>query len=54
MQIYGLELLVLCHYADKSFDHKHCDGGDIIILLCRVTSRKHMFKRLREFMGGSP
>ena len=29
MQIYGLELLVLCHYTDTSCDHKNCDGGDI-------------------------
>ena len=37
---------MLCHYTDKSCDHKHCDGY--------VTSREHMFKGLREFMGESP
>ena len=40
---------MLCHYADKSCDHKYCDGGDILI--CHVTSREHMFKGFCEFMG---
>ena len=29
------------HYADKSCDHKHCDGGDILFLICHVTTREH-------------
>ena len=41
---------MLCHYADKSCDHKYCDGGDIF-LICHVTSREHMFKGFCEFMG---
>ena len=44
---------MLCDYADKSCDHKHCDGGDMF-LICHVTSREHMFKGLCEFMGRSP
>ena len=51
MRIYRWELLVLCHYADKSCDQscdKHCDGGDIMFLVCHVTSREHMFKELCE------
>ena len=28
--------LVLCHYTDKSCDHKHCNGGDTS-LICHVT-----------------
>ena len=36
MQTYGYELLVLCHYADKSCDQKHCDGGDMF-LICYMT-----------------
>ena len=39
---------MLCHYSNKSCDHKHCDAGDIMLLL------EHMLKELCEFMGGSP
>ena len=53
MQTYGLELPVLCHYGDKSCDHKYCSGEDMF-LVCHVTSREHMFKGLCEFMGWSP
>ena len=42
---------MLCHYADKSCNHKHCDGRDMF-LFCHVTSREHMFKGLCEFKGG--
>ena len=52
MQIYGGKLFVLCHYADKSRDHKHFDGGGMF-LICHMTSPELMFKRLCEFMGGS-
>ena len=45
---------MLCHYANKSCDHKHYDCGDIMFLICHVTSSKHMFKGLCEFMGRSP
>ena len=45
---------MFCHYTDKSCEHKDCDGGDIMILICHVTSREHMFKGLCGFMGGSP
>ena len=27
---------MLYHYADKSRDYKHCDGGDITFLVCQV------------------
>ena len=43
---------MLCHYADKSCGHKHCDGGDMF-LICHVASCEHMFKGLCEFMSGS-
>ena len=49
----GWELLVLCHYTDKSCNHKHCNGGDIMCLICHVTFRGHKFKGLCEFMGRS-
>ena len=53
MQIYGKKLLLVCCHQDKFFDHRHCDRGDIMFLICHVTSRKHMFKDLYWFMGGS-
>ena len=52
MRIYGWEQYVT-DKSDKSCDHKHCDGGDIQILICHVTSHKHIFKGLCEFMGGT-
>lgn len=38
---------------DKSCDHKNCDNGDIMFLICQVNSREHIFKGLCEFIGGS-
>ena len=40
----------LC-YLNKFCDHN--DGGDIMILICHVSSREHMFKGLYESMGGN-
>ena len=51
MRIHGWKLFVLCHSADKSCDHKHCNGGDKMFLIYHVTSREHVFKGLCEFMG---
>ena len=45
---------MLCHYAAKSCDHKHYDGGDIMFLVCHVTYRKQIFEGSFEFMRGSP
>ena len=47
-------LLVLCQYADKSWDNEHWDGRDMVFLIYGVTSREHMLKGLSEVMGGSP
>ena len=44
---------MLYHYAGKSCDHKHCDGGDITYLIFHVIFREHMFKGLCEFVGGA-
>ena len=51
MRIYGWEHFVLCHYADKSCNRKHYDGGDIMFVIYHVISREHIFKGLCEFMG---
>ena len=54
MQIFGWELLVVFHDPDTPCDHTHCDSGDIMFLICHMTSRERMFKGLCEFMDGSP
>ena len=51
MQIYGWELLKLCH-PDKSCDHKHCECGDNNFNLSRDLSLE--FKGLFELMVGNP
>ena len=48
--MYSWEFLALYHHPDKSCDHKHCGSGDIMFLVCHVTSPGHMFKGLCEFM----
>ena len=45
---------MVCHHPDKYCDRKQWDNGEIKFLICHVTSWEHMFKRLREFMGGNP
>ena len=47
MQIHGWELLAVCHHSYKFGDHRYSDGGDIVFLICHLTSRDHMFKGLR-------
>ena len=27
---------MLCQYADKSCDHKHCDGGNMFLICQRI------------------
>ena len=45
---------MLFNYADMSRDHKHCDGADIVFLVCYVTFREHMFKGLFGFIEWKP
>ena len=65
MRAYGWELLVLCHYTDKSCDHQHCHGGDIMFLIChlifvnlcveahyRESSPCHVWRPLSSVSGG--
>ena len=54
MRIYGWELLALCHHPDKFGDHRHCDTGDAMFLMCHVISCDHMFTGLYKVMSGSP
>ena len=50
MQIYGWNLLKVCHRLGKPCEHRYY--GDILLLICNVTSREHKFKWLREYLGG--
>ena len=52
--MYRWELLSVCHHSDESCNHGYYDSGGIIFLIEHVTSRKHMFKGLCEFMGENP
>ena len=54
MQIYGWELLKVCHHLGKSREHRHHDSGDLIFLIRHVISCEHMFNGLCEFMGEIP
>ena len=53
MRNYGWEFFAVCHHPDKSCDHKHCDSGNSIFLICHVTSPQNMFKGLYKFMAES-
>ena len=53
MQIYGWNLLAVCHHPDRFCDYWHCDCGDIF-LNCQTISCDNMFQGLSEFMGGIP
>ena len=45
MQIYGWELLAVCHRY-KFYDHKHWDSGYAVFLIFHVTFIEDMFKGL--------
>ena len=54
MQIYGCLLLKVCHHLRKSCEHRNYGSGDIVLLICHVTSFEHIFEGLCELMGGIP
>ena len=54
MEIYGWELLKVCPHLSKSCEHRHYNSGDIVFLICHVTSCEHMCKGLCDLMGGIP
>ena len=49
----GWRLFVSLLQMDKFGDHRHCDMGDLIVLIDHVTSRVHVFKGLGNFVSGS-
>ena len=34
--------------------HRHCDSGDIMVLICQVISKDHLIKVSSNFMVGTP
>ena len=46
--------LTLGYYAANFGGFRHCGRGDKMLLISHVISNDHMFKGLREFIGGSP
>ena len=49
-----LELLLVCQNLAKSCDHRHCDTGDLMFLICHMTSNNHLFRGLYNFIVESP
>ena len=47
------ELLTVCHHHGKSCEHRHCNGGIMVFLICHVASCEHVY-RLCEFIGWKP
>ena len=52
-KFYRWDLLTIHYHPDGFGNHRNCDSGDIMFLICHLTSRNHMFKGLCEFMGWS-
>ena len=50
MKIYEWNLHKVCHHLGKSCEHRYY--GDIVLLICNVTSRERKFKWLCECLGG--
>ena len=54
MWLYGWEPLTLATHAANFGGFRHCGSGDKIFLICHVISKDHLFKGLRDIMGGNP
>ena len=53
MQLNGWGLLAVCNHSNKFSDHRHCGNGDLMFLICHVTSHDHVFKGLYGFTDGT-
>ena len=42
------------HQLAKFGDHRHCDSGDIMILVCHMILQDHVIKWSFEFTGRIP
>ena len=54
MRIHGQEHLTVCHDPHKFSDHRFCDSGDSMFLICHVNSCDHMVNRFCVFVGEAP
>ena len=50
---YGWKLLKVSQYPTKFCGHRHCGGGDIVVLVCQVILQELVTKRSSNFVGGS-
>ena len=50
----GLKSLISLLQIDKFVDYEYCNIADLIILICNVTSRVHVFKGFNNFLSGAP
>ena len=41
---------MVSHYPAKFGGHRHCDSGDIIVLVCHVISQEYVIKRSRDLV----
>ena len=46
--------LAILHLPDKFDDHGHCNGEDLMFLICHVTSRDCVLQYLYHFNGENP
>ena len=54
MCLYEWNLPVVSYQPDKFADQRHCDTGDLMLLIIEVTLRDHFLKGLYNFMVVSP
>ena len=48
---------MVCHHPTKFGGHRHCDSGDIIVLVCHVILQDHKIMQVGHvcgFMGMGP
>ena len=54
MRIYEKKLLKVSPQPVTFGGHKHCVGGEIVVLVWHVISQDNVIKRSNDFMGISP
>ena len=54
MWLYEWEPHKVSQYPGKFSGHRHCDSGDIMALVCHMTSQDHVIEVSSDFMGRSP
>ena len=51
--LYGWELLVVYHHPNNIGDNRYCNLGDLIVLVCQLTSRDHVLKGPCDVIEGN-